>query len=261
MTNFLLQEPQVRNVNSVVGSDFIKNNLLCFESINGISVSQREDNILNEILSGNIPDFIKNFIEINIILNNNSITYYVSPDYICLGSNDDYFRCPMTPKIAQKIADAFNCTLPTKKMVNDIWKYSMNKLQPLPWGPPYDKEMSYTSRYKIHHDRIQKQLINKDYTQLTSGHKKDIVLSNNLSLNIKNNNIAIYGWIQQNGVAIQSLNSKSHSLDYVDYSHGVRLIYNSCLVNNQNINIQNVFISTTLSQLLSDEGVLTFMKY
>jgi len=47
--------------------------------------------------------------------------YYVLPDYLAVGSDQNYFLCPMTPILAQRIADYAECTLPTRKMVNEIY--------------------------------------------------------------------------------------------------------------------------------------------
>ena len=42
------------------------------------------------------------------------------PDYLAVGSDDDFVRMPMTPQTAQQIADLFGCILPTRKMVDAI---------------------------------------------------------------------------------------------------------------------------------------------
>jgi hypothetical protein len=244
----------LREDSSTTGSQFVKNNMT-------VSRVVRQQNILSEVLAGNIPDFLRKFKPITVSLNDINITYLVMPDFICIGNDQDYVRMPMNPHTAQKIADAFDCTLPTRKMVNDIWKASINKLPPLPWGPPYDASMMSMSRVGIHNDRIQAQLNNKDYTALTSGHKKDVVLTNRLNPNNPKKRVAIYGWIQPNGQPIQGLNPVDHEESYEDYSHGIRLIANDVIVNGKLMGILDVFSSKDLSSLVSDEGILTFTKY
>jgi hypothetical protein len=244
----------VKQGNAIGGSEFINNNM-------NLTGSARESNILDEFLSGNIPDFLRNFSSIEINNGNDSITYLVMPDYLSIGSNTDYIRMPMNPHSAQKIADKFDCTLPTRKMVNDIWKNSVNQLKPLPWGPPYDSSMMSTERIQIHNNRIQNQLNGKDNTTLTSGHKKDVVLTNALYPGNKNKRVCIYGWIQPNGQPIQQLNPISHEDTYADYSHGIRMIANDVIVNGNMMRIQDVFRDTKLSALISDEGILNFLTY
>lgn len=253
MTNGHLLIPS-RDPGSVTGSAFIKNNI----KLNG---AIRENNILNEFLGGNIPDFLRNFVPINISNGNNTITYVVMPDVLSIGSNEDYVRMPMNPLTAQSIADQYDCTLPTKKMVHDIWQASSIKLSPLPWGPPYDDSMSHTDRIGIHNDRIQHQLLGQDTKSLISGHKKDVVLTNKLSPKNLKKRVAIYGWIQPNGQPIQGLNSDSHADNYADYSHGIRLIAKDVMVNGLPMRINDVFSGGKLSSLISDEGNLLFQRY
>ena len=243
-----------RTSDMVTGSEFIKNNM----NLNG---SVRQQNILNEFMNGNIPDFLRKFKSVTVTDNENSMTYLVMSDVLSIGSNEDYVRIPMNPHTAQAIADKYDFSLPTRKMVNDIWKNSINKLSPLPWGPPYDNSMSSTYRIGVHNSRIQDQLKDKNYTELTSGHKKDVVLTNKLSPNNPNKRVAIYGWIQSNGKPIQGLNPISHEDTYEDYSHGIRLIANDVLVNGEFIKLNDVFTNNKLASLVSDEGVLTFTRY
>jgi len=237
-----------------LGTEFINEN-------KDLSIPEIENNILVEFLLGNIPDFIKDFKEIEIDLNNNSIKYYVSPDYLSIGSNEDYVRIPMNPLTAQAIASQYHCVLPTTKMVKDIWFKSNNKLDPLPWGPPYDSSMRSLYRVLVHNERINSQLNLQNHFDLTSGHKKDVVLTNQLYPDNKNKKVAIYGWIQSNGNPIQGLNPSDHDQYYADYSHGIRLIDRKCKVNNVDVDILNVFKDAELSKLISNEGILNFTSY
>jgi len=245
-----------RQFNAKSGSNFVSSNI-------SISGSVREDNIVKECLSGNIPNFLRKLVPVEVSKGSDTITYMVMSDYLCIGSDDDYIRIPMSPLSAQKIADQYDCSLPTKKMVNDIWKVSINKLDPQPWGPPYDASMMSTNRYAKHNDRVQKQIIDNglDFTKLTSGHKKDVVLTNQLYPNNPKKRVAIYGWIYKSGKPIQGLNYWSHEDFYSDYSHGIRLIANDVMVNHKPIRLQDVFTDINLSVLVSDEGIMKFTKY
>lgn len=258
-----------RSPSAPTGSEFIANNY-------NNSIDERESNILDELLSGNVPDNWRSFKEISVSDGINTVTYFASPDYVCIGTDDDFIRIPLAAPTAQKICDAWGCSLPTKKMVDDIWKNAYFKLSPLPWGPPYDATMMSSYRYKIHNERIQSQLTqvcqNDPYAypysfHLVAGHKKDIVLTNKLSPSNPNNKVAIYGWHQSNGVPIQGLNPSTHELAYKDYSHGARLIDNIVKVTgldgNAELNITQAFSSFKLAALLNDEAspVLTFTRY
>lgn len=245
-----------RDPSAVTGSQWVQNNM-------NLTGSVREANILQEFRSGNIPDFLRNFAEVTVSDGVNSITYKVMTDVLCVGSDGDYVRMPMNPHTAQAIADQYDCTLITRKMSNDIWKHSINKLEPRPWGPPYDLDMEKTHRIGTHSQTIQNQLLsaNKDPSALTSGHKKDVVLTNKLSPNNQAKRAAIYGWIQLNGTPIQGLNPSSHDDMYADYSHGIRLVDNIALVNGQSMRMRDVFLHPVYYKLVSDEGPLTFLSY
>lgn len=245
-----------RDPGAVTGSVFIQNNMNIIGAV-------REQNILNEFIHGNIPDFLRNFVPVTISNNSDSLTMVVMPDVLSIGSNDDYVRMPMNPLTAQKIADQYDCTLPTKKLVDIIWKNATNKLDPKPWGPPYDGDMIKTYRVGVHNATIQKQLtdLNLDPHALTSGHKKDVVITNRLYPNNPNKRVAIYGWIQSNGQPIQGLNPVSHEDTYEDYSHGIRMISNDVIVNGNPMRMQDVFSDAKLWMLVSDEGPLTFQRY
>lgn len=245
-----------RNPYSVTGSQWVQNNL-------NLSGATREANILQELKEGNIPDFLRDFAEITVSDGTNSITYKVTTDYLCIGDNDDYIRVPMNPHTAQAIADQYNCTLITRKMTNDIWKQSPNKLNPKPWGPPYNADMEKTHRIGTHSKTIQTQLTSAGLNpfDLTSGHKKDVVLTNKLAPHNATKKVAIYGWIQSNGKPIQDLNPSSHDDKYADYSHGIRLADNIATVNGQAMRMRDVFVHPTYFKLVSDEGPLKFLSY
>ena len=245
-----------RQSNAISGANFVSSNM-------SLSGSVREDNIVKECLSGNIPDFLRQFVPVVVSSGPNIITYMVMPDYLCIGSDSDYIRISMSPLSAQKIADQYDCSLPTRKMVNDIWKASINKLDPQPWGAPYDASMMSTNRYTKHNERIQKQITDNglDPKKLTSGHKKDVVLTNQLYPNNPKKRVAIYGWIYKTGKPIQGLNYWSHSDKYSDYAHGTRLIANDIMINNKPFRLQDAFVDTNLSRLVSDEGALLFVRY
>ena len=88
----------------------------------------RDSLAVKEMLSGNIPSFLKKFVPIHVELpiiettgKTIKATYYVSPDYLSVGTDNDWARIPLTPMAAQLIADSLHCFLPTRKMVNDIY--------------------------------------------------------------------------------------------------------------------------------------------
>jgi len=88
---------------------------------------QRDSLAVREILHGNLPSFLNKFVPVHVyILDSASgktirAIIYVAPDYLSVGTDDDWARVNITPHAAQKIADSLHCFLPTKKIVDDIY--------------------------------------------------------------------------------------------------------------------------------------------
>src|SRR5438105_606332 len=139
------------------------------------------------------------------------------PDYLAIGSDEDFVRMPMRPSSATEIARAFDCSLPTRKMVNDIYGNAEVKLEPR----PLTEQRAAVRTFVQHNEIIEEQRAGKPLGQLVAGDKKDVVISNKLKDNF--NKVAIYGWHMLDGKAIQPLYT-GHEAFYVDYSHGIRLV-------------------------------------
>ena len=92
---------------------------------------------------------------------------------------------------------------------------------------------------------------------LVSGHKKDLVISPRLTSNPEK--LAIYGWHQLNGVPIQPL-STVHGACYADYSHGIRLVSETALVDGERRSIYDLLDDPDLAGIVSDEGPIRNLR-
>jgi hypothetical protein len=160
---------------------------------------------------------------------------------------------PMNLYTAVEIADKFGFVLPTKKVVDAIFKQSAFHLtpEPLPPGP----QMRSTPYYVKHNRKIKEQslALRRPLGVLVSGHKKDIVLTNRLTRN--QGRVAIYGWHRPSGDPIQPLTTVHHA-GYADYSHGIRLVGSTVLLDGQPHSIYEVLEDPKLAEILSDEGAI-----
>ena len=220
---------------------------------------QREELAKNEILQGNVPTFLKKFVKIKTFIISDKgkkidAFYFVLPDYLSIGSDKDFARIPLTPMTAQIIADSLDCFLPTRKMVDDIYKSAKVKLEPVPM---YAFRDSSVTMYQ-HNLIIEGQ--KKLKKGLVAGIKKDVVISEKILRDPKPDRVAIYGWHQLNGKAIQPLYT-GHVNWYVDYSHGIRLIYRTIYVNKKPMDYIDVLKDETLRRLLCDEENCDFYRY
>jgi len=187
-----------------------------------------------------------------------SATIFVSSDYFAIGEEDDFLRLPMTPILAQKIADLFGWSLPTRKIVDLVWHQADLRLEPHPTPP--DAGMRTLGRYAEHNATIQAEIEASPHASnrsaLVAGHKKDLVLSNALVAG----KVAIYGWHRATGIPIQGLNSSSHSSLYEDYSHGVRFVRGDVVVNEEVMKLLDVLRTAIVCGLVSDEGALRVLR-
>ena len=219
------------------------------ESIADLPPRAREAAIVEEITRGNVPNVLRMFAPIRVTVNGSECVYAVMPDYLSVGSDDDFVRLPMTPQSAAAIAGAFGCTMPTRKMVDDIYAQAGVKLEPQPLTERREAVETFVDHSRI----IDAQRQGKPVRALLAGHKKDVVLSNRLKE--KPNRVAIYGWHKPDGKPIQPL-YVGHVDSYVDYSHGVRLVKRAVSVEGKERDIDEIFGDPALHRLLSDEGVI-----
>jgi len=243
-----------RQPDALTGSAF-------YTAANGLSVSARQEKIFKEITHGNVPDFMRTLKPITSTAVINSVsrtaTFYVAPDYVCVGSDTDFFRLPMTPMLAQQIADVTSCTLPTRKMVNSIYAQATVKLAPQPISPT-TTDITLFSTFYQHNSMIETSRAGNPLGGVVGGIKKDIVVTPRLLE--QSNRVAIYGWHQLDGTPIQPL-TIVHGSSYMDYSHGVRLVRSTCLLDGAPTTVKAIIADPVLNVLLSDEGANTVTTY
>lgn len=213
---------QIYSQTSVTGSAFIR-------SVTNIDAERRDEMAAQVILNGGLPAFMNTFARIDVQLTD-SLTgktikayYFVMPDYLCIGTNDDFMRMPMQPKTAQRIADQLNCFLSTKKICDDVYKAAVVKLEPRPLTK--DRDSLYT--FVEHNSIIEEQRQGRG--GLIAGHKKDVIITHKIMEDERPHRLALYGWHKLDGNPIQPVYT-GHIDWYVDYSHGFRLVQRTIYV-------------------------------
>ncbi len=221
---------------------------------------ERDSFVVKEILAGNLPSFLEKFVPIKISGIDSGtgkpihLIYYVAPDYLSVGNNDDWARINITPMAAQKIAESLQCFLPTKKMVDDIYKAAKIKLEPVPMYAFRDS----TPTMWHHHLIIEGQ--RKGRGGLIAGIKKDVVISGKILRDAKPDRVAIYGWHKLDGQPIQPLYT-GHINWWVDYSQGIRLVFRKIKLDGKWVDYIDVLKDKRLRHLLCDEEYCDFYRY
>lgn len=238
----------VRPADAVGGAEFAR-------SVAPLEREARETAVAAEVRRGNVPQFWRRLVEVPMA----GAVVSVTPDYLCIGSDEDYWFAPLTPGTAQVIADELGCLLPTKKVADAIWKAAL-KLEPAPLPP--SPEMTTVPVFTQHNIMVraarEKARAEFPLGTLVAGDKKDVVITPRLVESP--GKVAIYGWHRLNGVAIQPL-FLGHAATWVDYSHGIRLVKKEMTVNGRATTVAAVLADPLRCELLSDEGVIVSPRY
>ena len=146
-----------RATNAPTGNAFAK-------QITSLGIAERDLEIAAQILGGNVPDWMRRPVPVTIsrIIDgqSNSLTFFVTADYLGVGTEDDFFRTPMMPMTAQRIADRLGCVLPTRVMVDAIYNAAKVKLEPQPISP--SAAMTTVPVFIKHNEAVQAQLAGRE---------------------------------------------------------------------------------------------------
>ncbi len=216
---------------------------------------RRQRAALEQLRAGNIPDFLRTLKQVHLEHRTRDgrtlhATIWVTPDYLSIGSDDDFLRIPLTRPASVQIAEHLGFVLPTRKIVDAIYEQAEFRFTPHPLPP--GRMMRSSVYYVRHNEIIESEHAGRPRGELVAGHKKDVVLTNRL---VGTERIAIYGWHRKDGKPIQGL-STVHDARYADYSHGVRLVYADMCVDGAKMSFYDVIADRELGVLLSYEGLI-----
>ena len=219
---------------------------------------EREAAIRDALLGGNVPPFLRAAVPVELIGRVidgvvTRVTLCVLPDYLAVGNASDHLLVPMGLDTALAVADRFGFVLPTRRLVDAIYRQASQRLPPQPLPP--GESMTSTGYFVRHNEIVQAQrrLAAAEPAVLTAGHKKDLVLTRKLWSTP--GRVAIYGWHRGEKAPIQPL-STVHGARYADYSHGVRLVSTTAFVDGKPKSIFELMRDERFAALLSDEGPL-----
>src|SRR5882762_9238630 len=81
-----------RATNAPTGSEFV-------QRISSADLTAREQQIFSEITAGDVPGFLRRFQPVTVTNVSggltNIATFFVAPDYLAVGTDEDYFLTPM----------------------------------------------------------------------------------------------------------------------------------------------------------------------
>lgn len=222
---------------------------------NGLTGVQRELAILEQIEAGNIPDFLRQPKKITMRDGSgNTLELSVMPDYLAIGTNEDWVRIPVTPILAQEIANRYGMSLPTEKVADEIYDRADRKVTAtgMVSGARDQRHMTGNGFSFTHNQIINESTRGSSAGDLIAGHKKDIIVSRYAVNNPSK--LDYYGFFRASGRAIQNAGGGAHDNTYVDYSHGVRFINDTVYLNGQPASYRAILANPQYAGLISNEG-------
>src|SRR5262249_53237320 len=113
-----LIEPRIppRAPGAMGGSEFM-------DAVKDFDPAQRERAIYLDLTAGNLPEFLRTLVPVRITAPDGqgpAAVVHVMPDYLAIGSNDDYVRVPMNFYTATAVAREWGFVLPTSRIVDAI---------------------------------------------------------------------------------------------------------------------------------------------
>ncbi len=231
------------------------------ERLRGLDLAARERELDPQIAAGNVPPFLWTLVPIDVAAEIDGVRhtgrFWCARDYFGFGTDGDWLRMPLSPPQAQRCADALGCVLPTRKMVDAIWRAAAVQVEPIPFSPQ-EHDIVSVGLFAQHHAAIEAQLSPGARGELVAGCKKDVVVF--AAMGERPRHVGIYGWHHRDGTKVQPLYS-GHTFPHVDYSHGIRLVARAMEVDGVRTTVDAVLADPRLCELLSDEGPLRTWRY
>jgi len=225
----------------------------------------REEQIYTAAAAGQVPKFLRNWMEVSFEWDGLLITFYCLPDFFCVGTDDDYVYTPMNPVTAERIGKLIDGRLPTPRMVELMYEHGKKMvLDPMTPGQgfPWDGSMKGTYRWPIYTNRVrvQKDFRKIELDDLVEGHFKNVVVSQEMEKH-KGRWLGFFGGYSYVNKPIQNLNYSAHGVLYADYSHGVHYVHNEMVIGDNIFEVAEVLAHPTYAEAISNEGALNFSSY
>lgn len=252
---------------------------LLMQQVAGMSLTERENVLVQAIQRGNYPKFLRRFQIVKTSIldaqgKRHRVEFRVMPDYLAVGTDLDFVRVPLTPMAAQRVADGFRCVLPTPAIVDAIYAQAFVKLEPHPMTEAREAVETFVEHNSIIERQRAEWLANwraehggrmplepdtapeavgtheppaKMAPPFQSSSEPPVLLVAGIKKDVvqtpllltKPDRVAIYGWHKLDGKPIQPLTT-IHRNTYVDYSHGIRLVERSIKLDGRPVPIETI---------------------
>ena len=216
-----------------------------------MTAAQYERAVLDAALAGNVPSGIvapSQFVPVTVASGGRTGTFFCATMPLCVGTDAAPFHAPVSAPTAQRIADHYGTSLPTRKMVDAIHASATVRVPFRSHGSPRQAVSTYLDVSAS----IAQRIAGRD--GLVSDYAKDYVLTNARRQNPAR--IAIYGAWEGASAPVQPF-AVPHSLTYYDYSQHPRFVLNRAIVDGREMTMTEALTSDATAALFSDEGALS----
>lgn len=223
--------------------------------IEGLELDAREERLVAEIETGNVPAWLRDLRRVEMTVGSgeavHDVVFWVTPDYLAVGSDEDYVLVPVSASVARRLADGLGGILPTPAMVDAIWAAADDRLTPIRLAP--GREMN-TVDYFDRHDKLvksQRAIYDTPVGSFVAGHKVDVVTAPGSLAD--RDGVAIYGWHLRDGQVVQPL-FIGETDRLVAFSHGVRVVHRTALMDGASIDLRDLLNDPAIAPSLFGSG-------
>jgi hypothetical protein len=220
-----------------------------FEDIDHLGAADREQAIAAELLAGNVPSFLRKLVPLRLGDGARDAWVFATPDYVCVGSDDDFARMPITMRTTRKLCAAAGAMPPTKLLVDALYAAAPFKVTSPTMSPGSWRLADVVSHHEVIARRLTK--AGGQPGDLVAGCKKDIVITRRMLEH--GGRTALYGWMLKDQSVVQPL-SLVHDDRFLDYVQGLRLIDRRLWIDGKDVDFLDALADRALAPLVSDEG-------
>lgn len=216
----------------------------------GLSDRDREALVLEFVTRGAVPPSLLQLRPVTLRSGTRSLTAFVMPDVLAVGTDADRFRPALTVGAAQRALDALGLMLPTEKVVRATYDQAEAKIPMRAFGAPRDSFARHVESNAAIAARIA--TAGAAPTAFVAGHSKDYVIGGPRRRHP--DHIAIYGAWDAQGTRIQMSSGGAHALGYRDYSQRARGMAPWVIADGTRREVADVILDPQWSAVLHDDN-------